>query len=146
MAWFFGDRRGRQYWKQGWRVRALDSLSLPPAPLVAVLTIVLLFLSLSSRAGYKARVERVEVGLQLLLLLVPLLLVFAVKLLVVDGRVVFPRVRRTEQDERHVGVGSPWGVAAAVVLLLFMVSFHYSVESQWFRPLWRRVRTVSATE
>ncbi|KAK8944484.1 hypothetical protein KSP39_PZI007899 [Platanthera zijinensis] len=139
MAWFFGDRSGRQYWKQGWRVRALDSLSLPPAPLVAVFTIVLLFLSLSSRAGYKARVERAEVGLRLLLLLVPLLLVFAVKWLVVDGRVVLPRVRWTEQDERHGGVGSPWGVAAAVVLLLFMVSFHSSVESQWFRPLWRRV-------
>ncbi|KAH0456066.1 hypothetical protein IEQ34_013973 [Dendrobium chrysotoxum] len=139
MPWFLGEGRGPQ-WKQGWRAQTLRSLSLPPAPLVAIFAIVLLFLSLPSswRKGYKETAERAEVGLRLLLVLVPLMLVFAAKLLVVDGRLVLPpRVLREEQEGIHRGGSSPWGMAALVVFLLVLVSFHSSFESQWFRPLWR---------
>ncbi|XP_020593427.1 uncharacterized protein LOC110033711, partial [Phalaenopsis equestris] len=118
MPWLLRERRGPQ-WKQGWRAQTLNSLSLPPAPLLTIFAIVLLFLSLPlSRKGYRERVERAEVGLRLLLLLVPLMLVFLAKCLVVDGRMVLPARMRAEQEGIQRAGSSSWGMAALVVLLL----------------------------
>ncbi|PKA57974.1 hypothetical protein AXF42_Ash012513 [Apostasia shenzhenica] len=139
MAWFLGGRRGPP-WRQGWRSRALSSFSLPPPPLLAVFAIVLLLLSLSSFNGYRERVVRAEVGLRLLLLLVPLLLVVAARTsMFAEGRFVGFRVARPpeQEDFRRAG-SSPWGMAALVALLLILVSFQSSVHSQWLRPIWRR--------
>ncbi|KAJ0971006.1 hypothetical protein J5N97_018965 [Dioscorea zingiberensis] len=138
MDWFIRDRRGPQ-WKQGWRGQALASMSLPPAPLLAIFTIVVLFLSLSWYTNYKEQVRRTELSLRFFLMLFVLLFVIVLaRFMFVDGRFIFrPSVPVPVQETGHRAGGSPWRVAALVVVLLLLVSYQSSFHSQWFRPLWR---------
>ncbi|XP_039122349.1 uncharacterized protein LOC120258934 [Dioscorea cayenensis subsp. rotundata] len=136
MDWFLRDPRGPQ-WKQGWRGQVLASISLPPAPLLAVFAIVVLFLSLSWYTNYKEQVHRSELGLRFFFILFLFLVVLVLAgYMLVDRRFKFRRFG-PEQEGRDMAGSSPWGVAALVVVLLLMVSYQSSFHSQWFRPLWR---------
>ncbi|OVA18567.1 hypothetical protein BVC80_1831g104 [Macleaya cordata] len=151
MGWFWRDRRGPE-WKQGWTSQTLSSSSLPPFPLLAIFAIVLLFLFISQYTGYKAQMEQTMFNFQILLFIVPVLLIFVVRSLAINGTSFVFRLPRSRSpahqhdDSVHHGAGggggggsssSPWGVAALLVVLILMISYKSSSDSQWFRPLWR---------
>ncbi|KAF8406565.1 hypothetical protein HHK36_008653 [Tetracentron sinense] len=135
MGWFFSERRGPG-WKQGWKEQTLASISAPPLPLLAIFAIIILFLSLSQYAGYKANMHHNMVNFQIFLFLLPVLLIFILRSMSTNGRFVF-RLPRPQHDSIHRAGSSPWGVAVLVVVLLVMVSYQSSFHSKWFQPLWR---------
>ncbi|KQK11996.1 uncharacterized protein LOC100843403 [Brachypodium distachyon] len=134
--------RGRSSWKHGWAARALATASLPPARLLAFFGIVVFFLAVSSYVDYRAIERRAEIGAR----------VFAAPLALTAAFLVVAALGSCRRS-RHGGwtlrrravvapaassdqAGSPWAVAAAVAVLLVMVSFQPAVHSLWFRPLW----------
>ncbi|KAK1320673.1 hypothetical protein QJS10_CPA03g02192 [Acorus calamus] len=128
-----------QNWKhnRSWKTQ---TLSLPPPTLLLVLSIVLLFLSLSAYSGLRSEARRTQYGAHLMMAAVPVLLIFIVRSMVVNhGRFVVrvPPVLPDDQGSIHRAGGSPWGVSAAVVVLLVMVSYQSKFLSKWFGPLWR---------
>ncbi|PIA29035.1 hypothetical protein AQUCO_06300005v1 [Aquilegia coerulea] len=135
MAWFLRDKRGPE-WKQGWTGQTLSSISVPPSPLLVVFTIVVLFLSLSKYMNYRTGMQKTEINFQLLLFIVPVLLIIVVRCMSVNGTVTFWRPRLEQDSNAQVG-NLPWGVAALVLVLLVMISYQSSFQSQWFRPLWK---------
>nr|DAD41156.1 TPA_asm: hypothetical protein HUJ06_015479 [Nelumbo nucifera] len=135
MGWFYTQRRGPE-WKQGWTGRTLGSISAPPPPLLVIFAIVILFLSLSRYTDYRAQMQHAMISFQFLLFLLPVVLIFVVRSMATNGRFVL-RLPRPEHDSIHRVGGSPWGVAALVVVLLVMISYQSSFHSHWFRPLWR---------
>ena len=130
MGWLFGGRRG-----SSWRDQTLASISPPPMPLLGIFIIVFLLLALSSYVDYRVRMHRTVISLRLFLLLVPVILFLLARNISIYGR--FIRVPKPDHDAIHRAGTSPWGVAALVVLLLFLVSYQSSFQSRWFRPLWQ---------
>lgn len=130
-ALFSTERRGPR-WKQGWR----SSLALPPAPLVAVFAIVVFLMTISGYVDYKARARQAAGGARVALLLLPAALVVVVRFMLAEGRFAL-RLPRAERRTFYRAGGSPWGVAAAVAVVLLMVAYQSSFHSHWFSPLWR---------
>ncbi|MCL7043152.1 hypothetical protein MKW94_020951 [Papaver nudicaule] len=147
MGWFWSERRGPE-WKQGWTSNTFSNTSLPPLPLLAIFAIVLLFLSISQYTGYKAQMEHTMFNFQIFLFILPVILIFVVRSMSsdVNGRSYvfrFPRLRPSQhhqdsgQASTNAGSSSPWGVAAIVMVLIVMIFYKSSFDSQWFRPLRR---------
>ncbi|KAF8377826.1 hypothetical protein HHK36_031211 [Tetracentron sinense] len=135
MNWFYTERRGLE-WKRGWTGQTLASISAPPWPLLAIFGIVLLFLMLSHYADYKAQMHNNIINFQLFFFLLPVLLIIIVSSMSIHRRYTF-WLPLPEHDSIHRAGSSPWGVAVLVVVLLLMVSYQSSFQSQWFRPLRR---------
>ncbi|XP_026459244.1 uncharacterized protein LOC113359891 [Papaver somniferum] len=151
MGWFWSERRGPE-WKQGWTSNTLSNTSLPPLPLLAIFAIVLLFLTISQYTGYKAQMEHTMFNFQIFLFVLPVILIFVVRSMSSDGNgrsfvFRFPRLRPSQHHQdsgqavgsTHAGssTSSPWGVALIVVVLIVMIFYKSSFDSQWFRPLRR---------
>ncbi|XP_057973153.1 uncharacterized protein LOC131161422 [Malania oleifera] len=138
MGWLIKERRGPE-WKQGWAEKAISAVSPPPAPLLGVLGILLLFLWLSYYADYRAQVQRTVVNSRLLLFLLPVLLIFLMRSIgsLNRERVVLGIPGAGHRDSIHRAGSSPWGMALLVAVLLVMVSYQSSFHNNWFRPLWR---------
>ncbi|XP_043708037.1 uncharacterized protein LOC122657404 [Telopea speciosissima] len=134
MAWFFKRKRGPE-WKQGWTEQNLVNISAPPLPFLAFFGVVILFLSLSQYTDYKSQMNRALISFQFLLFILPVVLIFLVRSMAINGR--FFRIPLPQYNSIHRAGSSPWGVAALVVVLLLMISYQSSVHSNWFRPLWR---------
>ncbi|XP_058098846.1 uncharacterized protein LOC131243481 [Magnolia sinica] len=122
MGWFFPERRGPR-WNQGWTGQTQ----------LAILAIVFLFLFISN---YMQRMHQTMINFQPLFYLIPVLLIFIVRSMSVNGRFGFS-IPQPEHDSFHRAGSSPWGVAAVLVLVLVMISYQSSLPSQWFRPLWK---------
>ncbi|KAK6946385.1 hypothetical protein RJ641_013929 [Dillenia turbinata] len=134
MDWVLYKRRGPE-WKRGWAGQTMASISMPPLPLLAIFAIVIFLLSLSQYSGYKAQLQYSIVNFQLLLFLIPILLVFLMASVSVQGgRYVF-RIPGLDHDSLGRVGSSPWGVAILVAVLLVLVSYQSLFHSQWFSPL-----------
>ncbi|CAO2817671.1 unnamed protein product [Amaranthus hypochondriacus] len=110
--------------KQSWTNKTMSTLNSPPLPLLALFGIVVFYLYLSTYFPYKESLHRAFFQLKLIFLVLPALLFFLM------------RTNYNPNDSFHRVGGSPWGVALVVVLLLVLVSYHSTVGSHWFRPLW----------
>ncbi|KAK3423820.1 uncharacterized protein LOC104451287 [Eucalyptus grandis] len=134
MGWLIREKRGPA-WKHGWTRQTIDSMSLPPMPVVTLFGIVLLLLWLSFHINYTRQMERTVVSLKLLLLLVPLLLIILARWLDANrGRLVIP-LPDADPDTMHRVSRTPWGVALLVGLVLLLLSFQSNLRSQW-SPWW----------
>ncbi|XP_021768907.1 uncharacterized protein LOC110733204 [Chenopodium quinoa] len=128
--------------KRSWRNRTMSSLNSPPLALLALFGVVVFYLYLSTYFPYKESLHRASFSLKLILLALPALLIFMMRTNYNSSDSgsskgwYWVRIPKPEHDSFHRVGGSPWGVALVVVLLLVMISYHSSVGSHWFRPLW----------
>ncbi|CAK9178418.1 unnamed protein product [Ilex paraguariensis] len=131
MGWFIRERRGIS-----WRDQTLASLSPPFIQLLSFCGLVFLLLSFSSYCNYKAQMKRTMIGLRLFLFLLPVVLILIMHMAMANSNRWFPiRVPRPAYECISREGGSPWGVAAVVVVLLVMIYFQSSVQAGWFRPI-----------
>ncbi|KAJ1692934.1 hypothetical protein LUZ63_009632 [Rhynchospora breviuscula] len=120
----------------------IDSFTLSPLPypVILILFMVFFFLSVSWFFNFEDFMEEAEEQLSWILLAVPIVLIMLIKWLSsmdsFDGFLGFfypnhrnHRVNYLQND----GGSSPWGVAALVVLVLILASFHSTFEDMW-RP------------
>lgn len=116
-----------------------DSLTLSPLPypVLLILAVASIFLFISWYVSYESAVEAAEEQLNWVLLLTPLLLILMVRWLsTMDTSDMFfsmspwERRWRTHREPSTEG-GSPWGVAAFIVLLLVLVQFHSVFRDSW---------------
>ncbi|KAK6916683.1 hypothetical protein RJ641_019544 [Dillenia turbinata] len=106
MDWVLYKRRGPE-WKHGWAGRTMASISMPPLPLLAIFTIVIFLLSMSQYSGYKAQLHYSIVSFQLLPFLIPILLLFLMASISVQGgRYVF-RIPGLDHDSLGLVRSSP---------------------------------------
>ncbi|KAI4316939.1 hypothetical protein L6164_024863 [Bauhinia variegata] len=131
MGLLFKERRGPA-WKQGWAENTLSSISAPPLPLLTIVGIVMFLLWVSSYSNYKSSMETAMINLNLLLLLLPLILIFVAHHI---SSLASPEVKQHLVGRE--GGGSPWRVAALLVLLLVLLSYHSSLKSMWSPLVWR---------
>ncbi|GAB4838474.1 hypothetical protein Ancab_028018 [Ancistrocladus abbreviatus] len=132
-------RRGLES-KQGWRGQTLASISTPPLHLLAVFAIVILLLSFSHHADYKAQLQR---NTQFLSFLLPFILVFLVGHLLMSGGFYYflhsrsghGPIHRSPAAAAEAAASFPWGVAALVVVVLVLLSYQSAFHSKWFGPL-----------
>ncbi|GLJ17822.1 hypothetical protein SUGI_0311680 [Cryptomeria japonica] len=110
--------------------------SAPPFQLLFFLFIVLMLLFMSWYLTFESTLEESMDQLKIVFMIVPLILLLAVRWLSV-GRPVAGILPRVEPDAIHRAGSSPWGVAMVVLLLLFMISYQSVFHDQWF-PLWSR--------
>ena len=126
--------------KQSWTYKTMSTLNSPPLPLLALFGIVVFYLYLSTYFPYKESLHRAFFQLKLIFLVLPALLFFIMRTNYNpnDSQAAWywVRVPKPDHDSFHRVGGSPWGVALVVVLLLVLVSYHSTVGSHWFRPLW----------
>ena len=142
MVWPFRERRGPA-WKQGWTISTLSSISAPPLQLLAVVGIVMFLLFVPSYIKFKSTMQTATINLNFLLLFLPLVLIFIAHSISRHGsRLVVPvpllSLGRALARTRTGGAGgSPWGVAALVVLLLVLAFFRSNFRSMWSPLIWR---------
>ncbi|XP_051139554.1 uncharacterized protein LOC127257216 [Andrographis paniculata] len=123
MGWFVREKRGEGV---SWKDQTLDSLSLPPSPLLLFFLLFLMFISIATYSELKGRMERGIMAFRLpLLLLLPLI---AVAVLMLGS---CSRWRRLDA----AGGLPPLGLAAAVVVLLVLAYHQSSFQSGWFRSI-----------
>ncbi|CAL1355591.1 unnamed protein product [Linum trigynum] len=138
MNWV-AERKGAS--KQGWTNRTLASISPPPFPLLTLLLIIFFLLYLSSYSNYRHQMNETFVSFKLFLLFVPVIMIFSAQLLSKFEIFAFPRTKAEYYGNSPVvkrrQLDLPWGMVAAVVFLLFMVSFQSSLQSMW-SPVVRR--------
>ncbi|KAL1309306.1 hypothetical protein HN51_052005 [Arachis hypogaea] len=143
MVWPLKERRGPA-WKQGWTMNTLSSISAPPFQLVAIVAIVMFLLLLPSYIKLRTTMQTATINLNFLLLFLPLLLILVAHSISKHGsRLVLPApvsslaraMGRT--SSAGTGGGSPWGVAALVVLLLVLAFFRSNFRSMWSPLVWR---------
>ncbi|KAL8139284.1 hypothetical protein V2J09_005305 [Rumex salicifolius] len=115
--------------------RAKFSMSPPPLPLLAIFTIVIFYLLLTSYFSYKEQVERTVIGFNVFLFLLPVILIILARGLADEGGLRV-RIPKPDHDSIHRAGRSPWGVAVLVAVLLVLISYHNYFKSKWFRPLW----------
>ncbi|KAK9755073.1 hypothetical protein RND81_01G000600 [Saponaria officinalis] len=111
-------------------------MSAPPAPLIALFGILIFYVYLSSYFSIKHEYRRTKFNMKLLLLVLPALLFFIMRHNDSSGRWYVLRFPRPNHDSIYRAGGSPWGVALLLLLLFLMISYHSSLASLWFRPLW----------
>ncbi|KAJ3684503.1 hypothetical protein LUZ61_013667 [Rhynchospora tenuis] len=118
----------------------LDSFTLSPLPypVILILVMVLFFLGTSWFFTYADFIEAAEDQMSWALLVVPLLLILLIQLFSsiesFDGFLGFyrnNRHNRMNNGESNEGGSSPWGVAALVVLILILASFHSTFQDMW---------------
>lgn len=114
----------------------LQYLSLP-IHFVFFLAIIFLFLIFTWYINYDYAFMDLMDQLKLSLMVFPVLLLLIVHWLAED-RGGFPfAVSLPEKDSVHRVGGSPFGVAVVLVVLMFMISHHTSLQERWF-PLFSR--------
>lgn len=117
----------------------LDGFSLNPLPypVLLFLGVIFIFLGIQWFVSYEEVMEATEESFGWILMIVPLVLLFAVKWLsTVDppdwffGGSPWDRRRRTYQLPSEGS--SPWGVAALIVLLLILLQYQSTFLDMWF--------------
>ncbi|KAJ0020213.1 hypothetical protein Pint_31346 [Pistacia integerrima] len=110
----------------------LDYLHYFSLPLHLFFFILILFfvIGLSWYISYESKLEDMVNLVKLFLMLSPLLLVLLVHCLA--GGLPFFLPLPAEKDSLHRAGGSPWGVAALLVFLFFMISYQSSLLKRWF--------------
>ncbi|KAK3409690.1 uncharacterized protein LOC104422297 [Eucalyptus grandis] len=124
----------RYYGNNGYYSYYADYLSLPPLHLCFFVGVLFLVLGFSWYINYESVVEDMMSQLKLFLMLCPVVLLLLVHFLSNEAdrnRVPF-FLAMPEQDSLHRAGGSPWGVAAVLVFLIFMVSYQSSLQERWF--------------
>ncbi|KAI4389973.1 hypothetical protein MLD38_002132 [Melastoma candidum] len=130
MGWLIREKRGPA-WKHGWGDRAVASLSPPPASVLTIFLIVIVLLWMSFSVEYDRQVRRAVVGMNLMLLLLPVLLFILVSRVSIDGgRLVVPLLRAEQDVVRRAG-SVPWGVVVLLVLVLVMLYYQPGFHSKW---------------
>lgn len=132
MGWFLRETRGG---KIGWRDQTLGSMSAPPSPLMALVGIVVLLLFLSSYTNYKSQMRKTQIGFNLFLLFLPILLIFLAYYMTKYGRfqIVSPTTKAMVFHDQSGA--SPWGVGLFLGLMLILVSYQPYFQSKWW-PYW----------
>ncbi|KAI3736349.1 hypothetical protein L6452_15888 [Arctium lappa] len=114
------------------------SLNPLPYPVLLILALIFFFLGFQWYSSYEEAIEATEESFNWLLLITPLLLLFAVKWLSsMDnpekifgfGLSPWDRRRRYQLPAAAEGGSSPWGVAALILMVLVLVQFH---SESWF--------------
>lgn len=116
------------------------SLNPLPYPVLLILGVISLFLALQWYVSYESVVEATEESMGWLLMAAPLLLLFAVKWLSTsDNPASWWFYASSPWDTRRTGYylasnegGSPWGVAALILLLLVLMQYQSSFLETWF--------------
>ncbi|KAI3446190.1 hypothetical protein Pfo_002855 [Paulownia fortunei] len=114
------------------------SLNPLPYPVLLILAVIFLFLGLQWYVSYESVVEATEEGMGWLLMAAPLVLLFAVRWLpTLDNPGWWfygasPWDRRRGDYYRAEEGGSPWGVAALILLLLVLVQYQSFFLESWF--------------
>lgn len=132
---------GPYYYGYGRRRREpsiFDGLTLSPLPYPVLLILILisLFLGIKFYSSYEEAAESAEVHFNWLLLATPLTLIFAVKWLSSfqhpgyfcgggGGHHHHQKWPQCGGPGRSSEGGSPWGVAALILLLLVLVQYHF---------------------
>ncbi|XP_050230922.1 uncharacterized protein LOC126679943 [Mercurialis annua] len=129
------------YYQYGRRNNSIfDSFTLNPVPypVLLIFAVISLFLGISWYFSYEEMVESAEEQMNWLLLIVPLVLLFAVRWLssMENPDLLFAKSpwdwkRGTHHRPAPEG-SSPWGVAALIVLLLVLVQFQSAFLDSWF--------------
>lgn len=115
----------------------LQYLSIP-LPLCFLLGVVFLMLGFTWYINYESKFEDLMFQLKLILMATPIILLLVVHWLSSEDRGWVPFfIRLPEKDSLHRAGGSPWGVAALLVFLLFMISYQSKLHEKWF-PLLSR--------
>ncbi|AQK61465.1 uncharacterized protein LOC100274283 [Zea mays] len=145
-SWLHYSDGQRRSWKRSWAARALSSCSLPPPGLLAFFAIVVFFLAVSGYVDYKAIERRAEIGARVFAAPLALATVFLLFVALSWRRRYWATRRRkaahhypwssSSSSQHEADAVAPWGVLAAVAILLLMMTFQQSVHSMWFRPLW----------
>lgn len=114
------------------------SLNPLPYPVLLLLGVIFMFLGFQWYVSYEEVVESTEESMGWILLAVPVVLIFAVRLLsnVENPERLFwsspwDRHRRRGYFSQSEG-SSPWGVAALILLLLVLVQFQSTFLDSWF--------------
>ncbi|KAK1631132.1 hypothetical protein QYE76_005447 [Lolium multiflorum] len=121
----------------------LQAPELPPLHLCFFLLVLLVFLAFSWYMSYESVAETFADQGRLLLMVSPLALLLAVRLLSGGdgdghgqghGRRVdqLMSMSMPEKDSIHRAGGSPWGVGLLLVLLIVMVSYQSNFRDKWF--------------
>ncbi|CAH1433596.1 unnamed protein product [Lactuca virosa] len=116
------------------------SLTPLPYPVLLILALILFFLGFQWYSSYEEAIEATEESFNWVLLITPLILLFAVKWL---SNVEHPEKffgfglspwerRRWQAYQSPEEGGSPWGVAALILLVLVLMQFHSTVLESWF--------------
>eukprot|EP01018_Ginkgo_biloba_P016718 Gb_33580 [translate_table: standard] len=117
------------------------STSPSPYQMLFILLIVILFLALPWYMSYESALESSTEELELLVMVLPLIILLAIRCLSGMERPPtfwFPRSSQRYGNNRAESSGSsPWGVALMLVLLWVMISYQSVFHDQWF-PLWTR--------
>ncbi|KAL8556227.1 hypothetical protein ACS0TY_003868 [Phlomoides rotata] len=112
------------------------SLNPLPYPVLLILAVISLFLGLQWYVSYESVVEATEESMGWLLMAAPLLLLFAVKWLSTSENTGWwfygASPWRRESYFGSAEGGSPWGVAALIVLLLVLMQYQSSFLESWF--------------
>ncbi|KAF7065767.1 hypothetical protein CFC21_077823 [Triticum aestivum] len=108
-----------------------------PLHLCFFLLVLFVFLGFSWYMSYESVAETFADQGKLLLMVSPLALLLAVRLLSGgdgDGRRVdqLMSMSMPERDSIHRAGGSPWGVGLLLVLLIVMVSYQSNFRERWF--------------
>ncbi|TXG73114.1 hypothetical protein EZV62_001693 [Acer yangbiense] len=108
-----------------------DYLSYFSLPLHLFFFIIILFfiLGFSWYINYESKFEDFINQLKLFLMITPVILLLLVHCL--SGGFPF-FVPFPERDSLHRAGGSPWGVGALLVFLIFMISYQSSLHERWF--------------
>ncbi|PKA60040.1 hypothetical protein AXF42_Ash009724 [Apostasia shenzhenica] len=122
----------------------LDAFTLSPLPypVLLILLTVFVFLAISWSFSYEDLIGSTEEQMSWGLLLLPLALILLIRWISSAGSVfdadgplgfLFPYDRRHRRSfySADTGGGSPWGVAAVVVLLIVLASFQSTFLSMW---------------
>ena len=117
------------------------SLNPLPYPVLLILSLIFFFLGFQWYSSYEEAIEATEESFNWLLLVTPLLLLFAVKWLSSMenpekffgfGLSPWERHRRQAYQAAAAEGGSPWGVAALILMVLVLLQFHSTVLESWF--------------
>ncbi|XP_057788503.1 uncharacterized protein LOC131005511 [Salvia miltiorrhiza] len=116
------------------------SLNPVPYPVLLILAVVALFLGFQWYVSYEDVVEATEESMGWMLMAAPLLLLFAVRWMsdreypggLIFGSTPWDRRRREYYLTAANEGSSPWGVLAAIVLLLVLVQYQSTFLESWF--------------
>lgn len=117
------------------------TLSPLPYPVLLILAVISIFLGIQWFSAYEDAVESAEEQTNWALLAAPILLLIAVRCLSsfedpgsffsLFGFSSYGRLRHSHSGGGPSEGGSPWGVAALIVLLLVLVQFQSSFLDSW---------------